>query len=562
MTTFSRRDMAHLLSAAIALPLLEGCFPDFTSLPSPPAPLRIPIIDAHCHIFNASDLPAARFIRYAIIKDLPKAEISTLAIQDPDLVDELLALIIWIIGQSRAPSADEEIGVLDGKAEKRVAAADSAANAAESKARVGQFIQGGPIAVEGGPPRSFDRIRQALVHAANPGQIGVSNAPLTAKDAAAVAEKSYHSDTLVGRYMRWASMFTRYRYALAEELIIEHRSQNGAPRGFEPLLLTPALVDYDKWLGEDVSASPLPRQVELMSRLSRRPDGVPIHGYVPFDPLRAAYFRKGIENPVFDPIGLVRKALNEDGFLGVKVYPPMGFRAYGNEGQEQRYADTIIKALGKGHVGHELDASLSSLYDTCVELHAPILAHAAASNGPGSLLADPAYWLPVFKKWPDLHVCLAHFGELDQISAGAPAQSLPDNSWEWTFGRYIAANPNAPVFTDVSYFSEILDTATWPHYADSVKRYLALFDPDCRHLVFGTDWIMLGREKSADIYTGTLYDFFQTACGLDKERLGRLFVGNAIRFLGLRKADATRARLAAFYGRYGLSESRLPSDET
>jgi len=208
---------------------------------------------------------------------------------------------------------------------------------------------------------------------------------------------------------------------------------------------------------------------------------------------------------------------------------------------------------------------LGRLYDLCTDRHACVIAHANNSNeankGYGEL-ADPDYWLSVFAKWPKLHTCLAHFGHFEWRSAEAPPGAvLPESSWEWAFGRYIKEHPTAPVYMDVSYLTEIFgkSSSELAAYTDTVRKWLAMFDPECRHLMFGTDWLMLGIVPSYPIYSSSVYNFFRNEVGLDKARMSRLFVDNAVAFLGLREGDSARTRLEKFYKKHDLPISRLPA---
>lgn len=85
-----------------------------------------------------------------------------------------------------------------------------------------------------------------------------------------------------------------------------------------------------------------------------------------------------------------------------------------------------------------LDKAMAALFDLCVAEDASVIAHANDSNGSAEgygRRADPAHWIPVFRRWSKLRVTLAHFGAFRAQSALAPAGSdLPESSWEWTFG--------------------------------------------------------------------------------------------------------------------------------
>src|SRR5262249_19224859 len=128
----------------------------------------------------------------------------------------------------------------------------------------------------------------------------------------------------ISRTIKWVVSFTRYRRELLTELDKVNDSH--------AVLLTPALLDLTKWLNARETPVSISKQVAIMSRLSReRPKNLPlIHGFVPFDPLRQAIHDK-VDGPITgSPFAIVKKAIMEQGLIGVKLYPPMGFRASGN----------------------------------------------------------------------------------------------------------------------------------------------------------------------------------------------------------------------------------------
>jgi len=579
-----RRDL--LASGAGAALTITGCataqrpagVPDGT---------RPRLIDVHSHVFNASDLPSERFIRVVFLEHYPKQAVSVMNIDDPDGMDQLMHLFTFLVGRTGAPSAFQEMKVLEaGSAEKKYAL--RLENDREMIRGIADYIKPGAAVADDGAPVRKDKILRALDRAAGPGGVAVAGGD---EDDArlAKAQNAFRSLDL-GTILRWFGLFTRYRYSLAEQLASDHENQK-----FPVDMLCPALVDYDNWLGQHLDApdqtqvkgaSSLVDQVGLMGRIARRKTGPVVHGYVPFDPLRQAAWDAGVYK-AFDPLSLVRKALREDGFIGVKLYPPMGFRAMGNADKCQSYSqeksETIKKLLALGPpdpsvadckpprpvpespaLGSRLDAAMTRLFDTVVAENGVIMAHTNYSNGANdgfSHRADPAYWLPVFKKWPTLHISLAHFGSFDAQSVAAPPGALNEEaSWEWTLGRYLRDNPNAPVYADISYLVEIVGKpgSAQADYDRVVKAWVRQFDPDCRHLMFGTDWMMLGIDPAYAGYTERVYSYFSSIFNGDAAKLGRLFSGNAAAFLGLRTNDAVRARLLKFYDKYGMPRSRLP----
>lgn len=561
----------ELIAGGISLApllLLSGCKPELVRCRAAPLSPTAGIVDAHCHIFNGRDLPTVRFIEIVILKAYPKEAVAVLDIEDPDALTGLIALFSWIVGATRAPSAGDEVKVLDKQTEAQRANVESAANDEAVIDALAEVMADGSIAVSDDvSPSSIRKIRRAIFEAAGEGPIAVDDGELERAEARAIAKNAYESKFDLGVMLRWFALFTRYRYVLSEQLCDDYRRQ-----AFQPLLLCPALIDYDYWLRENVDDSPIPDQVKVMGRLARRESGPTVHGYIGFDPLRQAAFDHG-ERRFFDPLATVLEAVRTEGFLGVKLYPPMGFRPIGNGAASgQTYPDyPIVQKLaateGLFAVGRKLDDAMGRLFDLCVRESACVIAHAGNSNGANEnygLRADPAYWLDVFKRWPSLHVCLAHFGSFDTRSATAPVGAdLPEASWEWTLGRYIKAHPGSPVFADISYLTEIggQSPADLASYAGLIKRWLDEFDPSCEHLIYGSDWIMLGIDQGYENYVQRVHEFFLVDIGLDPPRMARLFSGNAARFLGLREGDAARARLLSFYDRHGLPHSRLPTFE-
>lgn len=539
------------------------------------------LIDVHCHIFNGSDLPSVRFLKIVVAKAYPKEAVRVLDIEDPDVLDGVIAIFLWLVGSTRAPTAWRETKVLD-KAER--AERRNATLAANEDAVIGalaQMVAEGAIAVSDNvSPAAIRKVRSALFAAAGETGLAVSDAGLTAAESRVIAEKAYRSSFDLGLLLRWFALFTRYRYVLAEQLAADYRRQ-----AYTPQLLCPALIDYDLWLGQYVDGSPLPEQVRVMGRLARRKSGPVVHGYVAFDPLRQAAYDLG-KVTEFDPLKLVQTALLDEGFVGVKLYPPMGFRATGNVDPCQSYPDLSIfreimassedhqdysactrtPAVGSAIVGAKLDAAMERLFEVCSIQHACIIAHANNSNGSNEhygLRADPAYWVSVFKRWPALHVTLAHFGSFETESVALQGIAMPEGSWEWALGQYLKAHPEAPVFADISFLSEIAGKSPVEisRYAAIVRRWIDAFDPTCRHLLFGSDWLMLGASPAYDGYVKRVDAFFRNAVGLDNIQMSRLFNLNAAHFLGLREGDAARDRLRQFYAKHNVPISRLPSFE-
>ena len=536
---------------------------------------RGPLIDAHCHLFNASDLSAIRFLKIVFIGLHPPSSNKLLGVEDPDIVDALLALFV-VVFAGRAPSAQAEINHLRnfGDAELASVAALNASNDAIEN-DLASFLRAPPQKLGLRPTEVIAqaRVRSAILVAG--GQRAGSNSlkSMSQDTAMSIAKGALNSKFDIGTYLRWFRLFSRFRFQLVDELTSYHRTQ-----GYEPALLTPAMVDYARWLLE-TPKSPLGEQVDVFTEIAKRPGKTAVHGYVAYDPLHQVYLEmdrkpKSMSNAQWalekseTPLQIVERALTSGGFLGVKLYPPMGFRATHNADLPALdFPDQVTDDLGldSRELGLKLDGALAKLYDLCVrpDIDAPIMAHGGEGNEANKdygKRADPYYWWDVAKNWPKLRISLAHFGGFKYQTAGPAGPQPPplNKAWEMVIGRFVAANPGHPLFADLSYLSEVFNASASvkAKHAAYFKAYAQL-DPKFEHIIFGTDWIMLGNINGSDSYAGQIGDFLRNDCRLNDDQFANVMWRNAVRFLGLRPGSSTRARLDRFYLSHGLDKSRL-----
>ncbi|MDY0874357.1 amidohydrolase family protein [Dongia rigui] len=555
-------DRRHFLgggASLLAASLVGACQLRLPQIPTQLAEL----IDVHAHAFNASDLPVERFIRLVLLKlDLPADSDDAKKLGNADYVDALIGLLTWLLGVERAPTAAAEIRVLQGRAapapgssesgverlfvrrltsylERNAEVQEQGASARDGEAdlRADLFEAGGSP-----PPSDFESNMMRLAPQARLGGLG------------AIAANAFLSNSLVGRVLRWFALFKMYRHALIDRWVRDQRAL-----GAEPLLMAPATIDFSCWLQQTVE-SKLPDQARVMGLIAAQRRDVAVHGYIAFDPLRAAYFRHGLPEAEFDPLSVVREALTQHGFLGVKLYPPMGFKPWDNNSSTKE--DFPLHVRRKlGNVGAELDQSLEDLYRLCERFDAPILAHATDSNSSHvgyELRADPYYWRPVFDNHPHLRVCLAHFGRFKAKSAGTTEVNMPAASWEWNLGAYVAAHRDSSVYADLSFWSEALvrDRNARTALAQNMRDFIRQFDPELKRLMFGTDWIMTGIVKDYRLYAQSIVHFLQEDCQLSDTEIHAILVDNPRRFMGLNEGSVAFTRLQAFYA---ASDREMPA---
>ena len=503
---------------------MSGC----GGIPRPPQrPAAGSLIDAHAHIFNATDIPAADFIKIVFLSHYPEQGlVKTLDLRASGIVEALVDLFVFIVTNA-SPSAREEMRVLRGTDAPRFEYASRRGTETLVTDRVASYLAAPRLQADD----ASEAVRGAIVAAGTDGTARLSG-DLSQAGAREIALNAYKSDVDIGVYLRWFGLFTRYRYSLADELAGDH-----ARLGYQTRLLAPAMVDFTKWfdIRSDIGLSPLHQQVELMGLIGRRLGGPSVRGYVAFDPLREALHRAGLGGT--SPLALVEEAIRHQGFVGVKLYPPMGFKPWNNG--DQPYPRQVTDFFGgRMKTSRALNTALGDLYDLAVTLDVPILAHAADSNSAGPYYArrgDPYHWIPVWENWPRLRVCLAHFGSFDAISEGAPAGThLPEASWEYVLGGYLRRHPDVGVFADLSFYAEVLDAD--PAYRAGLARafrgFVDRYDPEVRHIVFGSDWIMLGSQREHLFYAERLVEFLRKDCVLSAEQVERVLIHNANAFLG------------------------------
>ncbi len=561
---FHRRDILKAALAAAALPALK--------LPAHAAPARR-FVDIHCHFFNAADLPVRGFLQRVVLSDyaagLPQSAAGT---PSQSVWKGLAAKLTDLILKYEAPAAQKELACLkDASACPGYNAGGPQARGLAKMQKSGLPDTGGGKAIaevlvehyraRGPQPKSDMPIAKQLdsgvdtdafvdfvlkeMEMAGDGAPGASSRGMKSlgsslsNAAAAVGAYIASGRSTFSRYFTWGELLVGYRQSIIETYYSLYDPQNT-----RIILTAPAIVDFNYWL-QDQTPSPVKDQVELMSALSLRQPR-PMHGFVAFDPLRE--IRRKPDEP--SPLAIVQEAVAKQGFLGVKLYSPMGFKPIGNATQSVSFP--AYASMNEPGFGAALDKALGTLYAWCEENEVPIVAHTADTQaaGPGfGTRAEPKLWEKVLTKYPKLKLDFAHFGLFTQALNLADAPKQFGKTWESEIGAYIKGRRFPNVYTDISYFYWVLDGSAEKEHVDAVKKLFAKYfeaDPHCERLMYGTDWNMTGRAQGAAQYVDTVEAFFR-GLGLNERQLDNLFHKNALRFLGLDRPGKAEARLKSFY---------------
>jgi predicted TIM-barrel fold metal-dependent hydrolase len=504
-------------------------------------------IDVHCHVFNASDLPIAGFLRRVVFEDYEE-QVTPDALRLPSPVAGLIATLIGFLRHG-VITAEEELERLRTdratisvefdpfSADARKALSESLQNVLSTTGDRTLQLPGFQVSAEGA--KAFhDAVDQEL-----------RLAPLSPPDRATLQDPSALVDGLlaspgaIGRSFRWAAWLRSPRLRIVQR--INELYGVGGRVG----LFTPALVDYSRWLDED-PRSGIGAQLEVMEAIQKealRRFGFAVHCLAPYDPWQQALDQEVGRRPsAFD---LVREAIEKRGFIGVKLYPPMGFLPLDNADNNLKYpkgAETLHQFKRK------IDGALHQLYAWAEQSDTAILAHATNSNAGGpdyGERASPKGWQTVLNQFPKLRLNLAHFGGFDE--------DTDNDAWENIIGTLLPRHPN--VYADLSYLSEALPSAPRRQRARIVERlrtYIERFDRRWERLLYGSDWIMLGREADHHLFFENAREIV-TEAGASAENWGRVARGNAIRFYGLSAGQPTRRRLETWYRENDLDAGSL-----
>jgi predicted TIM-barrel fold metal-dependent hydrolase len=243
-------------------------------------------------------------------------------------------------------------------------------------------------------------------------------------------------------------------------------------------------------------------------------------------------------DPRSRPVDAVQTAIEKEGFVGVKLYPPLGFKPSGND-------DPAV------------EANLEDLYAYCTAgkgPSVPITAHCSWSDGvysnravPGVSrykeyyrdMAHPSHWEGVLARHRSLKVNLAHFGGAGEWErrtlAGPPAAA--DKNWAGAILRLMGDYEH--VYADLS-FHGILAADHGEAYGQALREAVRGVED---RVLLGSDWYMSAIQ-------GDLGDYWRNFAAAFPELFAPMTGTNAVRFL--RSAAATTHFPAFLASRNGI----------
>ncbi|HEX2166617.1 MAG TPA: amidohydrolase family protein [Longimicrobiales bacterium] len=215
-----------------------------------------------------------------------------------------------------------------------------------------------------------------------------------------------------------------------------------------------------------------------------------------------------------DHFDIMRRAIEEQGFVGVKLYPSLGY---------EMNTPAIRNVI-----------AYCRTEDVPITIHCTATGFARDAESAG--YSHPKHWLDLFTAPGDtLRVCFAHCGGW----GGFCGEEADQIEWAETILSYMDEHPN--VFADLSYHVEMmaLGGAAETAYFTALKELLA--GPHAHRIIFGTDsWLV-----RLNIDDAAYWSYFRTMC--TPAEFALLAGTTPRRFLGI---PATGAPAAANIARH------------
>ena len=257
---------------------------------------------------------------------------------------------------------------------------------------------------------------------------------------------------------------------------------------------------------------PYRRQLEDLRELKRRfPEEV--FPFVCADPRR------------MEVTDIVKEYIEKHGYTGIKLYPPLGFFPFDPKLDEvYRYAEACQAPV----MTH---CSRGGAYGRC-----PITPDMRVHPITGERLkgfwkkhftdnyADPENYRHVLARFPNLKICLGHFGGIEEwrkyLTHAWRPHIDPKQSWNATIMDLIRDTRYPNVYADISYTSH--DPALHPFI-----RVLVEDEALRQRILFGSDFYMVQVETSERAFSIGLRGF------LGEENFRQIAEVNARRYLGI-----------------------------
>lgn len=296
---------------------------------------------------------------------------------------------------------------------------------------------------------------------------------------------------------------------------------------YEPDLAVPLMMDMRYWFQDSIDTS-YTDQISIMESLINKTQGK-LLPFIAFNPEHERRYRSGaLPNGSAGALELVKEAIEKRGFLGVKLYPPLGHTPIGRSPKFPQYSNDYSTILWE-------------LYEYCENNDVPITAH--CSNG-GAVagkdygkLAAPFEWNLVLSNFPSIRLNLAHFGNDKDYVCGS--------KWTRQIAEFIDNDDYPNIFADCSCHRSVESKFVRNEFFFRLSHLMGRFPRLEDRYMFGTDWHMLSITEKAGQFLEVYKDHYLGHFGAVATE--KFLWGNALNFLGLLPGNKNRERIKKYY---------------
>ncbi len=270
----------------------------------------------------------------------------------------------------------------------------------------------------------------------------------------------------------------------------------------------------DFYTGGNTKYDFAPRQIERMERLAKSEGRLAT--FVAWNPFRS------------DGLDVVKDALLNHNCIGVKVYPPSGYRPVGNTD-----ADYPPHPNVQPPPPDTIEKRNLELFEWCAAEQVPVFTHCtpegfeaydhAGKNG------APTYWrrlLDTNERLRELRLCLGHAGGGDWFSTDEIFNG--PTSYPRQVFDLCTSYPN--VYCEVGILDEVADAGSRQIFGQRFTTLIGAKREFAKRILYGSDWHMLYIHiRHQDFYAN--YRKLFSEAGLDAY-VEDFFSGNALSYLG------------------------------
>lgn len=506
--------------------------------------------DAHTHFFNAQDVPVAGFLKKSVAHSIPSERVRKLVIALAPIAEALANL-------APTPKAEyEDLCKPDGGVLKSLKAqsdeldrsVDERRNGAadelykrilKDSPEISQLFNEAATAAKSRNPNALrgrtTTFSQELVREAlrDGGGLRDADNKFMPSSVEGMSAEEVDASSLMNALQFVGFMLSPRHHNL--RTYIRKYAENSPDLPLSGCFA--AMVDFNYWLDCPAKASHMQDQVLLHEQLALLSGGfmLPLVAYNPWVDIQ--------EDDA--SIKLVKKAIESHGCVGVKMYPPMGFYPYGNEGSPLNSSEPRPDlAL--------LDKKLLALYELCDDLGVPVMAHANDSNGRDNehdKLAGAKGWKALRDKVPqslkNLRVNAGHFGGDSVHTSG---------DWTDDFVRLMSEPGALKVYGDLGYWDKLLSSkAVQDNLKTILKQQLQTGGIAADRVMYGSDWLMLSQVPGWEAYGNGMAKVLRKIAP-SEEAFFKVLGGNALGCFGLTKNGGGKqlGRLQQYYASNGM----------